>query len=109
MKIRPVGSEMSHADGQKDMTKLILAFLSFANTPNTDGTSLDGLHHAAAGATGGGGGGGDFGGIKGGKILDLNVWLSSNDERLNAHGPKPRTPPMQFTEWLSATPHYRPP
>jgi len=99
MKVRPVGSEMSHADGQKDMTKVILAFRSFANTPNTDGTSLDGLHHAAAAAAGGGGGGGgDFGGIKGGNILDLNVWLSSNGERLNAHGQKPRTPHMQFVE-----------
>jgi hypothetical protein len=43
MKFRPVGSEMSHADGQKDMTKLILAFRNFANTPNTDETCLDWL------------------------------------------------------------------
>jgi hypothetical protein len=37
MKIRPVGAEMFHADrytdGQIDMTKLIIAFLNFANAP----------------------------------------------------------------------------
>jgi hypothetical protein len=26
-------AELFHADGQKDMTKLIVAFLSFANAP----------------------------------------------------------------------------
>jgi len=31
MKIRPVGSESSHADGQTDVTKLIVAFRNFAN------------------------------------------------------------------------------
>jgi len=31
MKIRPVGGELFHADGRTDMTKLIVAFLNFAN------------------------------------------------------------------------------
>jgi len=31
MKIRPVGAEMFQADGQTDMTKLIVAFRNFAN------------------------------------------------------------------------------
>jgi hypothetical protein len=53
MKVRPVGSERSHVDGKKDMMKLILAFRNFSDTPNTDGTCLDGLHHATA-ADGGG-------------------------------------------------------
>ena len=29
MKIRPVGAELFHADGQTDMSKLIVAFRSF--------------------------------------------------------------------------------
>jgi len=33
MKIRPVGAELFHADGQADMTKLTVAFRNFANTP----------------------------------------------------------------------------
>jgi len=37
MKIRPVGTELFHADGQTDrqtdMTKLIVAFHNFANPP----------------------------------------------------------------------------
>jgi hypothetical protein len=37
MKIRPVGAELFHADGQRDgwsdMTKLIVAFNNFANAP----------------------------------------------------------------------------
>jgi hypothetical protein len=33
MKIRPVGAELFHADGRTDMTKLIVTFLNFANTP----------------------------------------------------------------------------
>ena len=33
MKISPVGAEMFHADGQADVTKLIVAFRSFANAP----------------------------------------------------------------------------
>jgi hypothetical protein len=41
MKIRPVGAELSHADGRKtdrltDMTKLIVAFRNFANAPKKD-------------------------------------------------------------------------
>jgi hypothetical protein len=32
MKILPVGNEVFHADGLTDMTKLIVAFRSFANT-----------------------------------------------------------------------------
>jgi hypothetical protein len=32
MKIRPVGAEF-YADGQTDMTKLIIAFCNFANAP----------------------------------------------------------------------------
>jgi len=34
VKIRPVGAELFHADGQTDMTKLIVAFRNFANVPN---------------------------------------------------------------------------
>jgi len=30
MKIRPVGAELFHADGQTDITKLVVAFLHFA-------------------------------------------------------------------------------
>jgi len=33
MKIRPVGAELFHADGQTDMTKLTIAFRNFAKTP----------------------------------------------------------------------------
>jgi hypothetical protein len=37
MKIRPVGAELLHADGRKDvqtdMTKLMIAFRSFVNAP----------------------------------------------------------------------------
>jgi hypothetical protein len=33
MKIRPVGAELFHADGQTDTTKLIFAFRNFANAP----------------------------------------------------------------------------
>ena len=33
MKIRPVGAELFRADGQTDMTKLIVAFRNFANVP----------------------------------------------------------------------------
>ena len=33
MKIRPVAAELLHADGQTDMTKLIVAFRNFANAP----------------------------------------------------------------------------
>jgi hypothetical protein len=38
MKIRPVGAELFHedrrTDGRTDMTKLVVAFCNFANTPN---------------------------------------------------------------------------
>jgi hypothetical protein len=34
MKIRPVGAELLHEDGQTDMTKLTVAFRNFANVPN---------------------------------------------------------------------------
>jgi len=33
MKILPVGAELFHADGQPDITKLIVAFRNFANAP----------------------------------------------------------------------------
>jgi hypothetical protein len=35
MKIRPVGAELFDADGERDMTKLIVAFRNFANAPKT--------------------------------------------------------------------------
>ena len=35
-KIRPVGDELSHADGRKDMTKLIVAFRNFAIVPKNE-------------------------------------------------------------------------
>jgi hypothetical protein len=38
--MRPVGAELFHADGEKDgqadMTKLIVAFRNFANTPKSE-------------------------------------------------------------------------
>ena len=33
MKIRPVGAELSHADGLTDMTKIIIAFQNYVNVP----------------------------------------------------------------------------
>ena len=36
MKIRPTETELFHADSQKDLTKLTVAFRNFANAP-TDG------------------------------------------------------------------------
>ena len=33
MKIRPVGDELFHTDGQTSMMKLTVAFLNFANAP----------------------------------------------------------------------------
>ena len=33
MKIRPVGAELFYAEGQTDMTKLIVAFRNFSNAP----------------------------------------------------------------------------
>jgi len=35
MKIRRVGTELFHADGQTDMMKLIVAFRNFENGPKT--------------------------------------------------------------------------
>ena len=35
MKIRPVGVEILHADGQTDVTQLTAAFRSFANAPKS--------------------------------------------------------------------------
>jgi hypothetical protein len=36
IKIRLVGAELLHADRRTDMTKLKVAFRSFANAPNTE-------------------------------------------------------------------------
>jgi hypothetical protein len=33
MKISPVGAELSHAEGQTDMTKLIVAYRNFSKAP----------------------------------------------------------------------------
>jgi hypothetical protein len=33
MNIHPVGAQLFHAGGQTDMTKLIVTFCNFANTP----------------------------------------------------------------------------
>jgi len=33
MKIRPMGVELYHEDGETDMTKLIVAYRNFANAP----------------------------------------------------------------------------
>jgi hypothetical protein len=33
MKIRPMGAELFHEDGQTDISKLIVAFRNFANAP----------------------------------------------------------------------------
>jgi hypothetical protein len=43
MKIRPVGAELFHVDGQTDVTKLIVAFCSFAKAPKND--QLDGAQN----------------------------------------------------------------
>ena len=43
MNIRPVGAELFLVDGQTDMTKLIVAFRSFANEPKSD--RLDGARN----------------------------------------------------------------
>ena len=37
MKIHPVGGELSHADGQTEMTKLIVTFRNFTNAPKMFG------------------------------------------------------------------------
>ena len=45
MKIRPVGAESFHADGQTYMTKPTVAFRNFENTPkNTQGRAKT-LHY----------------------------------------------------------------
>jgi hypothetical protein len=36
MKIRPVGGELFHADGQTEITKLTVAFRNFVNAPNNN-------------------------------------------------------------------------
>ena len=36
MKIRPLGAELFHVDGQTDVTKVIVAFRNFSNTPKND-------------------------------------------------------------------------
>jgi len=36
MKIRPLGAELFHADRRTDMTKLLVAFRSFANASTND-------------------------------------------------------------------------
>ena len=33
MKIRPVRADLYHADGRTDMTKVLVAFRKFANSP----------------------------------------------------------------------------
>jgi hypothetical protein len=35
MKIRPVGTELFHADGRTDMTKLIVCIRNFASAPKS--------------------------------------------------------------------------
>jgi hypothetical protein len=36
MQIRPMGAELFYADGQTDMTKLIVAFRNFVKAPKSD-------------------------------------------------------------------------
>jgi hypothetical protein len=36
MKIHPVVAQLFHADGQTDMTKLIVGFRNFANAPKSE-------------------------------------------------------------------------
>ena len=43
MKIRPVGDELFHVDGQTDMTKLIIAFRISANAPKNGRDILIGI------------------------------------------------------------------
>jgi len=49
MKIRPVGAQLFHVDGQTDrMTKLTVAFRNFVSTPkklNTDISEMSSLPH----------------------------------------------------------------
>jgi len=46
MKIRPVGAEMSHADGQTDMTEPTVAFRSFASAPKRGTSFLSAPQHS---------------------------------------------------------------
>jgi hypothetical protein len=68
--IRPVGTKMSHAHGQTDMTKLTVAFCNFASSPkNTylQNTELKmGSYHIMGGGRG-------KGLICVGKILTKNI------------------------------------
>ena len=40
MKIRPVGAEVFDSEGQRDMTKVRVAFRNFANAPDQRATSI---------------------------------------------------------------------
>jgi len=40
MKIRPVGAELFHLDGQTDRTKLMVVLRSFVNVPKNDDLTL---------------------------------------------------------------------
>jgi hypothetical protein len=40
MKIHPVGDELFHADGQTDMTKVIVAFRNFANASRRESRGI---------------------------------------------------------------------
>jgi hypothetical protein len=42
MKIRPVGAELSHADGLTDVTKLTVAYRNFAKAPKNPCASTKG-------------------------------------------------------------------
>jgi hypothetical protein len=42
MNLSPLGAELFRADGQTDITKLIVTFLNFANGPNS-GSSRSGI------------------------------------------------------------------
>ena len=46
MKIRPMGAELFHADGQTDMTKLIVAFRNFANASKSEHLTKVSVIHA---------------------------------------------------------------
>jgi len=39
MKIHPVGADLFHADGQTDVTKLMVAFYNFTNAPRKDSSN----------------------------------------------------------------------
>ena len=43
MKIRPVGTELFHAEGQTDITKLKVVFRNFANAPKMSLKALCGI------------------------------------------------------------------